>query len=185
MTADGNRTDVIYYGLIANGVPMGPIIGCESSGVSSGSVGDGVTMAHELGHHCGMPHAPCGGVGTPDPTYPAYEPYDPGGTRTASIGEYATDVITGAVMSPTMFQDMMGYCIPRWISLHNYGRLLNHALLDPRRECVDHWWWRDVILQQRPPIPEKWLPDPPPDYWPRNFTLPAFYQPAQPSATPN
>ena len=30
--ADGNRTDVLYYGLMANGIPMGPIIGCNSGG---------------------------------------------------------------------------------------------------------------------------------------------------------
>ena len=48
--ADGNRTDVLYYGLLANGIPTGIIIGCESSGVSSGQNGDQVTMEHELGH---------------------------------------------------------------------------------------------------------------------------------------
>ena len=33
-TADGNRTDVLYYGLMAPGIPMGPIIGCNTGGVS-------------------------------------------------------------------------------------------------------------------------------------------------------
>jgi hypothetical protein len=36
VTADGNKTDVLYYGLLPGGVPIGPIIGCESSGVSAG-----------------------------------------------------------------------------------------------------------------------------------------------------
>src|SRR5512136_1959394 len=67
--ADGNRTDVLYYGLMAVGITMGPVIGCNSSGVSTGSNGDGITMAHELGHACGLPHAPCGTPG--DPNYPA------------------------------------------------------------------------------------------------------------------
>ena len=165
VTADGNKTDVLYYGLLPGGVPIGPIIGCESSGVSAGGVGDGITMAHELGHHCGFPHAPCGGVGTPDPTYPAYEPYDPANTPQASIGEYGLDISTGNVFSPATFKDMMSYCGPKWISLHNHGKLINNAKLDPRRVCVDHPWWRDIVLQDPALFPEKWLPDPPPDPW--------------------
>ena len=88
-TADGNRTDVLYYGLMAPGIPMGPIIGCNTGGVSTGSANDGMTMAHELGHACGFAHAPCGTPG--DPNYPAYEPYDPAGTPQASIGEYRSE----------------------------------------------------------------------------------------------
>ena len=165
VTADGNNPNVLYYGLIASGVPMGPIIGCESSGVSAGGVGNGITMAHELGHHCGFPHAPCGSVGTPDATYPAYEPYDPAGTPQASIGEYGLDISNGNVLSPATFKDMMSYCGPKWISLHNYGKLLNNAKLDPVRVCVDHPWWRDYVLYDPQLIPERWLPDPPPDRW--------------------
>jgi len=159
--ADGNRTDVLYYGLMAVGIPMGPIIGCNSGGVSTGSNGDAVTMAHELGHACGLPHAPCGTPG--DPTYPAYEPYDPAGTPQASIGEYGLDISNGNIFSPAMFKDMMAYCGPRWISLHNTGRLTNNANLAPGRSCVDYPWWRDLVLQERVLIPERWLPDPPPD----------------------
>jgi hypothetical protein len=165
VTADGNNPNVLYYGLIASGVPMGPIIGCESSGVSAGGVGNGVTMAHELGHHCGFPHAPCGNVGTPDSTYPAYEPYDPANTPQASIGEYGLDISNGNVMSPATFKDMMSYCGPKWISLHNYGKLLNNARLDPVRACMDYPWWRDYVLYDPQLIPERWLPDPPPDPW--------------------
>lgn len=163
VTADGNRTDVLYYGLLASGVPMGYIIGCEYAGVSAGGVGDGITMAHELGHHCGFPHAPCGNVGTPDATFPAYEPYDPANTPQASIGEYGLDISNGNVMSPAQFKDMMSYCGPKWISLHNHGKLLNNDKLDPVRVCMDHPWWRDYVLYDRQLIPERWLPDPPPD----------------------
>jgi len=159
--ADGNRTDVLYYGLMGVGIPMGPIVGCNSGGVSTGSNGQGVTMAHELGHACGLPHAPCGTPG--DPNYPAYEPYDPAGSPNASIGEYGLDISNGTIMPPATFKDMMAYCGPRWISLYNYGRLTNNANLHPVLQCVDHWWWRDVILYDELLIPEKWLPDPPPD----------------------
>ncbi|MDQ3669004.1 MAG: hypothetical protein M3377_01795 [Actinomycetota bacterium] len=159
--ADGNRTDVLYYGLMANGIPMGPIIGCNSGGVSTSSIGDGVTMAHELGHACGRPHSPCGTPG--DPAYPAYEPYDPAGTPMASTGEYGIDIGNGAIKSPATFKDFMSYCGPRWVSLFVYGRLTNNPALDPVRVCVDRPWWRDEILYERQLIPEKWLPDPPPD----------------------
>jgi hypothetical protein len=160
-TADGNRTDVLYYGLMAPGIPMGPIIGCNTGGVSTGSANDGMTMAHELGHACGLPHAPCGTPG--DPNYPAYEPYDPTATPQASIGEYGLNVTNGSILSPTTFKDMMAYCGPRWISLYNYGRLTNNAALDPRRVCEDHIWWSDYVVGDPLLIPEKWLPDPPPD----------------------
>ncbi|MGH2429911.1 MAG: hypothetical protein ACRDGV_13705 [Candidatus Limnocylindria bacterium] len=159
--ADGNRTDVLYYGLMANGIPMGPIIGCNSGGVSTSGIGDGITMAHELGHACGRPHSPCGTPG--DPLYPAYEPYDPAATPTASVGEYGLDISNGAIKSPATFKDFMSYCGPRWVSLFVYGRLTNNAALDPVRVCVDRPWWRDEILYERLLIPEKWLPDPPPD----------------------
>jgi hypothetical protein len=159
--ADGNRTDVLYYGLMAVGIPMGPVIGCNTGGVSTGASGNGVTMAHELGHACGLPHAPCGTPG--DPNYPAYEPYDPANTPQASIGEYGLDIDNGNIFSPAMFKDLMSYCAPRWISLYNYGRLSNNANLAPVSVCVDYPWWRDYVLYDRLLIPELWLPDPPPD----------------------
>jgi hypothetical protein len=159
--ADGNRTDVLYYGLMAAGIPMGPIIGCNSGGVSTGSVNDGVTMAHELGHACGRPHSPCGTGG--DPAYPAYEPYDPASTPMASIGEYGLDISTGAIKSPASFKDFMSYCGPKWVSLFVTGRLTNNAALDPVQVCEDRPWWRDEVLIDRQLIPEKWLPDPPPE----------------------
>ena len=104
-TADGNRAGWVYYGVLPAGVPMGPVVGCKSSGVSSGTV-DGsfpaqITMAHEIGHGCGLIHAPCGGVGaSADPNYPAYEPYDTPGARLASIGEWGLNVNNGNLMSP-------------------------------------------------------------------------------------
>lgn len=159
--ADGNRTDVLYYGLLATGIPMGPIVGCNSGGVSTGSNGQGITMAHELGHACGRPHSPCGTPG--DASYPAYEPYDPAGTPMASIGEYGLDISTGTVMSPNTFKDFMSYCWPKWISLYVTGRLTNNAALDPVQACVDWPWWPSEIIFDQTLIPRKWLPDPPPD----------------------
>jgi hypothetical protein len=159
--ADGNKTDVLYYGLLATGIPMGPIVGCNTGGVSTGSNDAGVTMAHELGHACGRPHSPCGTPG--DPGYPAYEPYDPSGTPTASIGEYGLDISTGLIKPPDLFKDFMSYCGPKWISPYVAGRLTNNAALDPTRACVDWPWLSDVVLYDSTLMPKKWLPDSPSD----------------------
>lgn len=164
-TADGNQADTFYYGLVPAAVPLGANSGCASSGVTSGSAGRPVTMAHEFGHALGYPHAPCGNVGGGDPNFPAYEPYDPAGTPGATLGEYGLDISTGDVKAPGAFRDYMSYCGPRWISLFNYQRAIDHATLNPVAVChdrpwklwdeilVDDWWWL-----KRP------LPDPPPWY---------------------
>src|SRR5207245_1523205 len=121
----------------------------------------GLTMAHELGHACGLSHAPCGTPG--DPNYPAYEPYDPVGTHKASIVEYVLNITNGNILTPNQFKDWMSYCGPRWISLYHFGRLVNNQALDPQTVCNDYVWWRDYIIRDPFLIPEKWLPDPPPD----------------------
>lgn len=161
---DGNRTDVLYYGLLPVGIPMGPIIGCSGGGTSTGSDGDQDTMAHELGHHCGLPHAPCGNVGNV-PAFPTYEPYP-----AASIGEYGLDIDNGAILSPATHKDLMSYCGPEWFSLYNYGRLVNNARLHPETVCQDDFLLWDKFKQYKkfkfkyPPPPESVkLPIPIPD----------------------
>jgi hypothetical protein len=158
---DGNQTNVIYYGLMAAGIPTGPVGGCNSGGVSTGPNGNQVIMAHEIGHYVGLAHAPCGVPG--DPNYPAYEPYDPANTPNASIGEYGLNINNGNILSPQTFRDYMSYCGPSWISLYHHGRLINNNLLDPVIVGVDLPWWRDYIIMDPNLIPERWLPDPPPD----------------------
>jgi len=66
--------------------------------------------AHELTHNFGRFHAPCGGAGGPDPSFPYA-----GGT----IGVYGYDMTTGIVKPPSTF-DLMGYCSSPWISDYNY-----------------------------------------------------------------
>jgi hypothetical protein len=66
--------------------------------------------AHELTHNFGRFHAPCGGAGGPDPSFPYA-----GGT----IGVYGYDMTTGLVKPPSTF-DLMGYCSSPWISDYNY-----------------------------------------------------------------
>ena len=129
-SADCNRPDSVYYGIFPSGVPRGPVIGCAGT-AASGAVNDQVTMAHEVGHACGLVHAPCGSVGTAEPAYPAYEPYDAGGIPNASIGEFGLDIDNGTVLNPQTTRDFMSYCGPKWISIFTYNKLLAAAKLSP------------------------------------------------------
>jgi hypothetical protein len=161
-TADGNRPDWIYYGLLPSGTPTGPVGGCGGGGVAVGPVNEPWTLAHEAGHAAGLSHAPAGTAPNPDPNFPAYEPYDPAGTPKGHVGEYGLDINNGSVMSPQTFFDVMGYAWPKWISPYHYGMLINAQVLSPTTVGVDHLWWKDLVWQeiQRPPhLP---IPNPPP-----------------------
>jgi len=155
---DGNRGDVVYYGLLPAGIPLG-VPGCGQNGLGAGAVGDQLTLLHEIGHGYGFQHTPCGNAGATDTNYPTYEPY-----ASASIGEFGLDIRNGAIYDPNTARDYMSYCNPRWMSLYQHERLLQHPRLVPRwlheRSIFDdyahqhpwdieHLWWPD------PP----WLPD--------------------------
>lgn len=73
-------------------------------------------MAHELGHNWGRYHAPCGGAGSPDPLYP----YAGG-----SIGASGYDLTTSVFKAPSM-ADLMGYCVPNWVSDYTYKGILSY-----------------------------------------------------------
>lgn len=169
-TADGNQPGWIYYGLLPGGTPMGPVGGCGGGGVAVGPINQPGTLAHEAGHAAGLAHAPSGGAPNPDPGFPAYEPYDPAGTPQGHDGEYGLDVNNGAVKTPAVFQDIMGYAGPQWISPYHYGRLTNNAIFTPTTVGIDHLWWRDLVWEEwrlsRIPIP-----DPP---FERELELPVF-----------
>src|SRR5581483_9301129 len=160
-TNDGNRTDVIYYGLLPAGTPIANVGGCESSGVSTGPNGAQVTMAHEVGHGAGLQHGPCGTPG--DPNYPAYEPYDPANTPTASLGEYGLDINNGTIHQPNE-KDYMSYCSPPWISLYHHGRLINNSKFNPTRVGISRWRPPDLVDLYL--WPWEYIPDPP--SWERN-----------------
>ena len=156
---DGNRSDVIYYGLLPAATPIANVTGCELYGVSAGTDTDQVTMAHEIGHGAGRKHGPCGVTGTTvDGNYPAYEPYDPANTPTASIGEYGLDITNGTIHPPTD-KDYMSYCGPAWISLYGHAELCDDAAFNPRRVGIPTWRPPDLVDPYL--WPWEYIPDPP------------------------
>lgn len=162
-TTDGNRTDVIYYGLLPNGIPIANVGGCASSGVTSGGIGAGVTMAHEVGHACGLPHAPCGTPG--DPAYPAYEPYDAAGVPNASLGDYGLDINNGNLRTPGQ-KDLMSYCSGDWFSIYNYQKLFDNARLNPVWRTI---WFHIPELVDPYLWPWEYIPDPYPEWLPHDW----------------
>lgn len=149
---DGNRSDVVYYGLLPAGIPLN-VPGCGTSGLGSAAAGNARTFVHEIGHGYGFRHTPSGNPGATDPDYPVYEPY-----MSASIGEYGVDNQSGMVFSPATSTDYMSYGANRWMSLYQHERLINHARLAPN-------WLRErnpfddlpILVDRRP----WWWPEPP------------------------
>ena len=108
-----------YYGVVnpsySSGVAGIGYVGRETAlGWDKG--GRDQVAAHEWGHNWGRSHAPCGGAGNPDTSFPY-----PGGT----IGVYGLDVATETLKPPT-FTDVMGYCSNAWISDYTYTGVLNY-----------------------------------------------------------
>lgn len=154
-TNDGNRTDVVYYGLLPTGIPLN-VPGCGSGGLGSAAVGNQPTLMHEIGHGYGFQHTPCGNAGGTDPNYPTYEPY-----ASASIGEYGLDIADGTIFTPNGTSDYMSYCGPRWMSLYQHNRLILHPRLGQEWLRDDLSWER--FRRWREYLPWRDLPYPPPD----------------------
>lgn len=72
------------------------------------------TMAHELGHALGRDHAPCD-VPLADT---GFFPYAGG-----KVGVWGFDAPNHTLVDPTGFGDVMGYCLPDWISDFTYRAL--------------------------------------------------------------
>jgi hypothetical protein len=160
---DGNRDDVIYYGLLPQAMPIQNVGGCESSGVSAGADTFQVVMAHEVGHGAGLLHAPCPtGLGNADANFPAYEPYDTANVPNASLGEYGLDITNGTIHLPTE-KDYMSYCGPpsftQWISLYHHRLLSVNEKFNPRRVGISHYKPPDLVDPYL--WPWEYIPDPP------------------------
>jgi hypothetical protein len=129
---DAPPPDVYYYGLVAPapsagayclGACIGGIAYVAGPGEAGLRVGAGLgfsglnsadSMAHELGHAHGRPHAPCGAVGQPDPGYPY---------AGAELGGWGLDGRGKGTLAPPSNKDLMSYCAPRWISDYTFEGL--------------------------------------------------------------
>lgn len=115
-----------YYGVVktsyGSGVAgIGYVPGRAAVGWDRLPSGDEI-MAHEFGHNLSLGHAPCGGAGNPDPSYPY---------ATGAIGVYGLDVAALALKAPSA-KDLMGYCGgTQWISDYNYIRAFNYRNGNP------------------------------------------------------
>ena len=108
-----------YYGVVNPSYSSGvagvgyigsPVaLGWDKAGSRSG------VAAHEWGHNWGRKHAPCGGAGSPDASYP----YAGG-----EIGVIGYDVANEA-FKPANSHDLMGYCDNEWISDYTYVGVMN------------------------------------------------------------
>ena len=102
------------------GTMSGDITGAAGlgGGVASFSVPRARVIAHEFGHNFGLPHAPCGGAGGPDPAYPNAD---------GTIGAWGFDFHAGGLVPPTR-NDIMGYCPDNWISDYFFTKALHFRL---------------------------------------------------------
>ena len=119
--ADGSSRN--YYGFVSVSYGSGIAgIGYIGQEAATGRDDSLETAAHELGHNMGRPHAPCGGAAGPDPGYP----YAGG-----KIGSWGYDATAKALISPTTFTDLMGYCSPAWTSDYNYKAVQTYLEASP------------------------------------------------------
>ena len=148
---DGNRADVVYYGLLPPGIQL-DVPGCGLSGIGAGPAGVTDTFVHEIGHGYGFDHAPAGAAGKTDIHYPVYEPYP-----SASIGEFGVNIGGGQVFSPATTTDYMSYGRNTWMSLYQHRRLVNHRRLAPGYIAE-----RDPLGHVLDPVEPRrwWVPDP-------------------------
>lgn len=106
--SDGSERN--YYGWVPANFGGGVAgIGYVGRGVGTGRDDSRNVAAHELGHNFGRNHAPCGGAGGADPSYPY------------ANGRIGTSGWNGSqLLSPTQWVDLMSYCNPGWVSDYTY-----------------------------------------------------------------
>lgn len=130
--------DVYYYGIFnpANSInqycgggcvaglsnlAFGPGDAYSRASIGLGFSEDGGALAwetavHEVGHAHGRQHSPCGGAQGTDPSYPY-----PG----AKLGTWGYHLLTQQLYNPQAYSDVMGYCVPIWVSDFTYTHLMD------------------------------------------------------------
>ena len=84
-------------------------------------------IAHELGHHMNLLHAPCGTSSSVDGFYP----YEDG-----EVGAWGYDIRTGSLITPDT-AELMGYCgPPDWISDYHFAQAIRYRLSESYRQAV-------------------------------------------------
>jgi hypothetical protein len=101
--------------------------------VSTASIGEGTALgwdnlptgaavaAHELGHNWSRNHAPCGGPGGVDNSYPFAD---------GRTGTYGMDVAARSLKAADL-SDIMGYCDPKWIGEYTYSAVMDYLISPP------------------------------------------------------
>ena len=111
-----------YMGMMSGPIPA--VLGgggvAYLSGRSNFSRPNSSTIAHELGHNMSLAHAPCGGAGGPDPSFPYPDGF---------IGAWGYDSHGGRLVSPES-RDHMSYCEPTWTSDYHFTNALRYRLAD-------------------------------------------------------
>ncbi len=160
-----------YHGLVPKDPENGFTAGIGFiNGKSAVSLLMGDTIAHELGHNFGRPHAPCGVNGEVDGEYPYAQ---------GAIGVWGFDSRNGTLKAPSL-SDYMGYCRRRWTSDYNYRKILNaldNNLVRSFKASLntndDAWFIEGVVNSEELTVnawqkaDKQFEPNRPGDYWVR------------------
>ncbi|PTT92412.1 hypothetical protein DBR42_02015 [Pelomonas sp. HMWF004] len=126
-TVEGAADRDYYFGYIPKRTwglaGLGYMPGRAAVGFDMPSSPDSVrdVTAHELGHNFSLPHAACGGAGSPDPSYPY--PDANLGKPGRYVWSYLADTNSFYDPRPTTRHDIMSYCGGVVFSDYNYRKM--------------------------------------------------------------